>query len=71
MRFRITYTNSFKELKTIVIEEDTYFDALGKAKAMFGNNIVSVEELDKPANKDYAVNEYGDDYYHYDDDYGF
>lgn len=67
MRFRITYTNSFKELKTIVIEEDTYFDALGKAKAMFGDNIVSVEDLDKPATKDYAVNEFEDDWYYSND----
>jgi hypothetical protein len=54
--------NNFKELKTIVIEADTYFDALHQANSMFNSkNVISVEEIDKPKiTHDYAVNQHDD-----------
>lgn len=61
MKFRITYQNSFKELKTITIDEPTYYDALRVSKSMFGDSIVSVEEIDKPALSDYSMNMFDDE----------
>jgi len=64
MKFRITYTNSFKELKTIVIESDTYFDAIHLANSMFGKSIVNIEEIDKPPMPSkFEINEFNDDVY--------
>lgn len=62
MKFRVTYKNSWNELKTIVFEEDNYFDAIRNANSMFGSDkIISIEELDKPNTADYSVNIHEDD----------
>lgn len=58
MRFRITYKNSWNELKTIIIESDSYYEVLRQVGIMFGSDkIVSVEDLDKPATSDYNLHE--------------
>lgn len=56
MKFRITYKNSWNELKTITIDADTYYEALHQATSMFKDKVVSVEEIDKPNISDYNIN---------------
>ena len=52
--FRITYTDQWKDIKTIVIEAMGYWDANDQAKKMFGeNNVIKVDDLDPPA--DYSA----------------
>jgi len=46
MRFRITYTNNYKESKTMIVIEDSYFHAERLAKNMFGDYFISCEDMD-------------------------
>lgn len=50
MKFRVTYKTSFNELKTLILEEVEYISALVAAKAIFGDNLVSVEDLEPKEN---------------------
>lgn len=64
MKFRITYKNSWNELKTITMDADTYYEALHQANSMFDSkNIVSVEEIDKPNTNDYNINMFDESHY--------
>ena len=64
-KFRVTYKNSWKELKTIIIE-GTYWDIFRDVKMMFGEeNIISVEDTDPKPEPDYSISKFAEfpDYY--------
>ena len=70
--FRVTYKNSWKEIKTIKLSAENYWDALDQANKLFGrDNIISVEAIDKlgKPDPDYSISKFTEfpDWYH--DDY--
>jgi hypothetical protein len=61
MKARITYKNTWNEIKTIIIEEDTYFEIIQVVNSMFGaENIVNIEDLDPKPKLDYETNTHDD-----------
>ena len=44
--YRVTYKNTWSEIKTIVIPGDSYWEILRDSQMMFGkDNVISVEEV--------------------------
>jgi ribosomal protein S16 len=68
-KYRITYMDSWKDKKTIVIEALGYWDANDQAKKMFGeSNIISVDDLEpKPVEENTSKFTEFADWYSYGD----
>lgn len=64
MKYRITYKDSFRSEKTLVVEEETFWHAENFAKKMFGDDYISCESLGPPPEICETVYpDLGDDFY--------